>query len=53
MKKIRDPITGAIRYIKSEEDISKLKLINRVAALEKKIKILEETVLRLLSEGHN
>jgi len=44
MKKIRDPETGAIKYIPDINDISRSKLINKVNELEKRIKRLENLI---------
>ncbi len=44
MKKIRDPETGAIKYIPDINDVSRSKLINKVNELEKRIKRLENLI---------
>ncbi len=44
MKKIRDPETGAIKYVPDINDVSRSKLINKVNELEKRIKRLENLI---------
>jgi hypothetical protein len=53
MKKIRDPKSGAIKYVPDINDASKYKLINRIAELERKVKKLEILISQLNSEGNN
>lgn len=55
MKKIRDPMTGAIKFELTPEEIEKKKIIENIKNLEKRIKILENIVLNNLesNEGNN
>jgi len=42
MKKIRDPNTKAVRYVKEESDLMIEKLLKEIKDLKKRVKILED-----------
>ena len=42
MRKIRDPNTKVVRYIKEESDLMIEKLLKEVKDLKKRVKILED-----------
>jgi len=43
MKKVRDPNTKAVRYIKEENDLVVEKLLKEIKDLKKRVKILEDS----------
>jgi len=42
MKKVRDPNTKAVRYIKEENDLTLEKILKELKELKKRVKVLED-----------
>jgi len=47
MKKIKDPNTGVIKYVREESDIALYKLSNDIKKLNLKLKELEDKISKL------
>jgi len=47
MKKIKDPTTGVIKYIREENDIALYKLSNEIKKINLKLNDLEERISKL------
>lgn len=43
-KRLRDPNTGFVEYIKNEDELNSIELSRKVARLEDKIKYLSEVI---------
>ncbi len=53
MRKYKDPNTGIIKYIKTEEDLDREKLVKRVSDLELKVKHIENLLKKEKSASKN
>jgi hypothetical protein len=47
MQKVRDRKTGLIRYVETEDDVYRKRLVDRINILEKKVKLLEDLVNKM------